>query len=246
MERDGRVFFWLSIGALATALLTAFAAASSGLGSRAGLWDFRTGFLMLRAAAIGGLVSGALAIAALIGGRLDRISYLFSTIALVLGLTVFYIPWSWQRAARALPPIHDITTDPVDPPEFTSILKLREGAPNPAEYGGVAIAEQQRQAYPDIEPVILPLHFDEAFGRALDSAKRMGWEIAAADREAARIEATDTTFWYGFKDDVAVRLKSISEKETRVDVRSVSRVGRSDVGTNARRIREYAATLKTQ
>ncbi|MBI2412971.1 MAG: DUF1499 domain-containing protein [Deltaproteobacteria bacterium] len=244
MGRDDRVFFWISIAALVAAFLSALGAAASGLGSRAGLWGFRTGFLILRAASIGGLVSGAIAIAALIKVRGDRIAYLLSLVALVIGLTVFYIPWSWQRAARALPPIHDITTDPVDPPAFTSVLKLRDGAPNPTEYGGKDIAEQQRQAYPDITPVVLPLPFNKAFDRALDSAKRMGWEIVAADKEAGRIEATDTTFWYGFKDDVAVRLRNISEKETRVDVRSVSRVGKSDVGTNARRIREYTAMLE--
>ena len=66
----------------------------------------------------------------------------------------------------------------------------------------------------------------------------MGWEIVASDPKSLRIEATDTTPWFGFKDDVVVRLAN-SPSGSKIDVRSVSRVGKSDVGTNARRIKAY-------
>jgi len=123
------------------------------------------------------------------------------------------------------------------------VLPLRATAPNSAEYGGPEIAAQQRAAYPDIQPIVLPLAPTEAFQRALGAAREMGWEIVATDSAAGRIEATATTFWYGFKDDVVIRL-TLTDGGTRVDVRSESRVGGSDIGTNARRIREYVKRLQ--
>jgi uncharacterized protein (DUF1499 family) len=143
-----------------------------------------------------------------------------------------------MRQARLLPPIHDITTDLDDPPAFEAILPLRAGAPNPAAYGGPEVAAAQRAGYPDLAPLRLNASVPEAYRRALAAARGMGWDIVAADSAAGRIEATATTRWFGFKDDVVVRVRAAGAG-ARVDVRSVSRVGRSDVGTNARRIREY-------
>jgi uncharacterized protein (DUF1499 family) len=126
---------------------------------------------------------------------------------------------------------------------FEVILPLRAGAPNPAEYGGPALAKQQEEGYPDLVPGSLGISPEAAFPRALQAAKDMGWEIVAADPKSLRIEATDTTAWFGFKDDVVVRLTP-SPAGCRIDVRSASRVGQSDVGTNARRIKAYLARLK--
>ena len=84
----------------------------------------------------------------------------------------------------------------------------------------------------------------DAFKRALQAARDMGWEIVAADAAAGRIEATDTTFWFGFKDDVVIRVEA-DGAGSRVDLRSVSRVGVGDVGANAARIRAYLRTLGT-
>jgi uncharacterized protein (DUF1499 family) len=112
----------------------------------------------------------------------------------------------------------------------------------PAAYPGGEVAAAQRRAYPDIGPLALAMPPATAFARALDAAKGMGWEIVAADAGAGRIEATATTPWFGFRDDVVVRITPAAAG-SRVDVRSVSRVGRSDLGTNARRIREYLAML---
>jgi uncharacterized protein (DUF1499 family) len=107
------------------------------------------------------------------------------------------------------------------------------------------LAEQQREGYPDLAPVTLSLPPEQAFDRALTVAQDDGWEIVTADRTAGRIEATDTTFWFGFKDDVVVRLTPWGTG-TRVDVRSVSRVGRSDVGTNARRITSFLEAVQSE
>jgi uncharacterized protein (DUF1499 family) len=119
-----------------------------------------------------------------------------------------------------------------------AILPLRAGAPNPAEYGGAEVAAQQRAGYPDIGPLILQTLPQQAFDRALAAARDMGWEIVATDPTSGRIEATATTFWFGFKDDVVVRVTPVGDG-SRIDVRSVSRVGRSDVGSNAERIKAY-------
>jgi uncharacterized protein (DUF1499 family) len=163
--------------------------------------------------------------------------------ALAVGIAVAYVPWQWQQRAQSLPRIHDITTDTVNPPQFLAVLPRRAGAPNTAAYGGKEIADQQLKAYPDIRPLALGVPPGVAFGRARDAAESMGWEIVAADPATGRIEATATTLWFGFKDDIVVRV-SASEQGSRIDVRSVSRVGRSDIGTNAKRIREYLAKLQ--
>jgi hypothetical protein len=145
--------------------------------------------------------------------------------------------------AANVPPIHDITTDIVQPPQFVAILPLRKDAPNPAVYGGPEIAIKQRSAYPDIQTLILNAPGPQAFEQALTAARTLGWRIVAEVPQEGRIEATDTTFWFGFKDDIVVRVTAADERRTLVDVRSVSRVGRSDVGANARRIRVYLHRL---
>jgi uncharacterized protein (DUF1499 family) len=134
--------------------------------------------------------------------------------------------------------IHDITTDTETPPVFVAILPLRAGTPNTAEYGGPEVAAQQRTGYPDLKPLTLTIPPAQAFPHALAVAREMGWEIAANEPAEGRIEATDATFWFGFKDDVVVRITPAGSG-SRIDVRSVSRVGRSDVGKNAERITEY-------
>jgi uncharacterized protein (DUF1499 family) len=161
---------------------------------------------------------------------------------LLVGLTVVGIPWQMKRTAQRVPAIHDISTDTDDPPRFDAVLPLRKEEPNAADYGGPEIARQQHAAYPDVRPLLLRIPSHQAFTQALHAAEAMGWEIVAADPVEGRLEATDTTFWFGFKDDIVVRVQAQPDG-SRVDVRSVSRVGKSDVGTNARRIREYLRRL---
>jgi uncharacterized protein (DUF1499 family) len=208
---------------------------------RLGLWGFGTGFGMLRWAAYFGLASVAAALVALLT-RTGRRSVLIQAAALIVGLGVAFVPWRWLQQARRVPPIHDVSTDLEHPPEFVAVLPLRAGAPNPAVYGGPEVAAAQRAAYPDLRPLLVHLTPGAAFGRALASARAMGWEVVDADSTAHRIEATATTPWFGFKDDVVIRIEP-DPAGSRVDVRSVSRVGGSDVGTNAQRIRAYLARL---
>lgn len=234
MRRLRRVAPMLSVAALLLVI-------AAGPGTRLGLWDFRVGFQLLRWGAYAGIAGAGLGLVSLLwrppGSPLWR-----PLVAIGLGLVATLIPWSWLEQARRVPPIHDITTDTERPPEFVAILPLRAAAPNPATYGGPAVAAQQRSAYPDIEPLRLGLPPGDGFARALAAARESGWEIVAADSAAGRIEATATTGWFGFKDDVVIRVTP-EGGGSRVDVRSVSRVGMSDVGANAKRIRAYLKRL---
>ena len=136
----------------------ALAAVSAGFGARLGLWDFRTGFAILRLAAYGGLASATLSAFVVLAGlsvRGLKVSLTLSSLGLVIGGAVFYVPASWWKEAQRVPVIHDITTDPGDPPKFVMILPLRKNAPNPPEYGGPDVAEKQRAAYPDVKPLFL-------------------------------------------------------------------------------------------
>jgi uncharacterized protein (DUF1499 family) len=223
----------LGLAVLAGALLLA-----SGPLYRAGSAPLPTAFTLMRWAAYLGGAAMVLAIVALVFVRSQRS---LAVVALLIGGTAFLIPYQWQRTARTVPRIHDITTDTTDPPTFAAVVPLRANAPNKLDYSQ-EVARQQREGYPDLGPRTLNLPREQAFERALATARDAGWEIVAADPSAGRIEATDTTRWFGFKDDVVVRLTPEGNR-TRVDVRSVSRVGLSDVGTNARRIREFLDSL---
>lgn len=215
----------------------------SGPGTRLELWGFRTGFSLMRWAVYVGLAGAALGLVSLLVPALRRAGAIPAAVALVLGLAVAYVPWAGLQKARSVPPIHDISTDTTEPPAFVALLPVRLEAPNGAEYAGEDIARQQREAYPEIQPLRLELAPVQAFEQALAAARDMGWEIADADRGDGRIEATDTTFWYGFKDDVVIRVRA-DGSGSRIDVRSMSRLGGSDVGANAERIRRYLARIE--
>jgi uncharacterized protein (DUF1499 family) len=226
------------------ALVVAALAALSGLGSRWGLWHFRTGFTLLQWAAYGGMAAAVLGLIAAYWTRpgTGRRGMAIALGALLLGLLAFGVPWQNRRVAAGVPAIHDITTDTENPPQFVAIAPIRADAPNPITYEGEDVARLQRSAYPDIRPVILDLPREQAFRRAYEAVERQGWSIVEADEAAGRIEATDRTFWFGFRDDVVIRLTPMDSR-TVVDVRSKSRVGRSDLGANARRIRRYLEAL---
>lgn len=139
------------------------------------------------------------------------------------------------------PPINDISTDTDAPPEFVDVVPLRGDAPS--EYLGAEAAQMQRSAYPDIRPFLVSAPRDEVFDAAVEVVKDEGWELVAADDAAGRIEATARTGWVRFEDDVVIRVRAEGER-TRVDVRSKSRMGRGDMGVNAKRIRGYLDALR--
>lgn len=230
---------------LLSALVAAVLLLIAGPGARMGWWDFRSGFTMMRWALYLGAEAGVLGIILLLipAGRRSGVAPLLA--AVLVGFGVAAVPYLQVQKARSVPPIHDITTDTADPPEFVAIAPLRADAPNPVAYPGEETAAQQREAYPGIGTLQVDAWPAIAFEHALETARMKGWEIVAASEEEGRIEATATTFWFGFKDDVVIRIRG-DNGGSAVDVRSKSRVGRSDVGANAARIEAYLEDLQAR
>lgn len=213
---------------------------SSGIGVRVEMWHFRTGFVLLKYAAYCGGTALLITVAGMFLSAGKTRKYLVLVIAAIsVALTTVIIPVYWKVTAGRMPRIHDISTDTANPPEFIAVLPLRKDASNTTVYGGLEIAVRQHEAYPDIKPLVLNLSFEQAFVRALDVARDMKWEIVSEVPEEGRIEATDTTFWFGFKDDIVVRITAVGSVRSVVDIRSVSRIGVSDVGANAARVRSF-------
>src|SRR5271157_260911 len=156
------------------ALLAGFAAILSGPGTRYGLWNYRTGILVLRWAAYGGTVAAALSLIGLIASLRIVIvrGFLWALLGVVIGGFLAGIVLHWKQVAESVPRIHDITTDTKNPPQFVTIMSLLKNDENSHVYGGEVVASQQRKAYPDIIPVILPVPPDQAFERALTVARR--------------------------------------------------------------------------
>ena len=233
----------LRLGGLVV-LLAVATIALAGLGSRWAWWQFPTGFTLLRWGGYAALAGAALSI---VGALADRPwrgrSFAVALVLSALAIATVAVPWNWRRTARQVPPIHDITTDTERPPEFVVLRDLRPGARNPVEYGGPQIAAQQRAAYPDLKPAVLPVPPLQALTRATAAAHSLGWQVVSVDTTAGLLEATDRTRWFGFYDDVVVRVTP-APGGSRVDARSLSRVGGSDVGTNARRLRRFLAELR--
>ena len=215
----------------------------SGFGYRLNLWDLTAAFYTFVIGSWVAAAGGVLCILAALATRpgTGRRGFGLSLLGLILAIAGFGTVLRWRATAKAAPPIHDISTDLTNPPQFVAVLPLRAKAPNSAVWD-TSTVEKQRSGYPDIQPVTLPVPPGAAYVLALSAARDMGWTIVANDSATGRIEATATTRWFGFKDDVVVRIGP-DPKGSRVDVRSESRVGGSDVGTNASRIRAYERRL---
>jgi uncharacterized protein (DUF1499 family) len=193
-------------------------------------------FYAMRIAVYTGGVALVLALIQVIFMR-KTISWPVTGLAVICALVAVIMPLSQMSKAKSVPAIHDITTDMVNPPKFVAILPLRADAPNPAAYQGDEIAKQQLEAYPELQTKTFPNEADKVFAAALATLESMGLDIVAAEPTEGRIEAVHTTTWFGFKDDVVIRIQSEGQI-TLFDARSKSRVGRSDVGKNAERLNE--------
>jgi uncharacterized protein (DUF1499 family) len=161
---------------------------------------------------------------------------------LLIGLALIAYPLYLGVKAYRLPAIYDVTTDPIDPPRFEAIARIRPRDANPVTYAGLYTAEQQRVAYSDIEPDLTTASPQEAYDAVLKVITKRKWHVvdarppqATAPRDGL-IEAIARTPILGFRDDVAVRVRATREG-ARIDVRSASRYGRHDLGTNAARVR---------
>ena len=172
-------------------------------------------------------------------------SLILPAVALILGGVAWGVPYSLLRKAESVPPIHDITTDTKDPPQFLpDVVALRAAthAANSTVYGGAKIAAQQKKAYPYIQPMVFKLPVSKVFSAALQASRAMGWKLDSEHPDMGIIEASSTTFWFGFTDDVVIRIQPASDG-TRLDIRSESRIGESDIGHNAARIMRFRAML---
>jgi uncharacterized protein (DUF1499 family) len=238
----------LVVLALALAIIAIVLLAAGPLGWRAGLLHYRVGFFTLLPWAfhLGVAAVGIAALGLALGNRrLAGGDVVGAVAALAIAGIAIYFPWQAGEMRGDYPRINDITTDTKTPPPLTASIAARAAEPgaSSADYGGPGVAAQQVKSYPDIVPAILPVPPDAAFARALATAAAMGWTIAIADPAAGRIEAYDRSRWFGFTDDIAIRITP-DESGSRVDIRSASRQGRGDLGVNARRIRAFLAALK--
>ena len=215
-------------------------------GWRFGLWNYRLSFRMVAWAQDLALAAAIIAALGLILGRsvIDRRSRLLAAVLVVFGAGVIAVPWAWGRLNGPHPPINDITTDTENPPVFVAALAAREAEQaRPVIYGGAMVAHEQQAYYPDIAPLSLAAPPGRVFERALATAQALGWRILASDAQKGMIEASDTTLYYGFTDDIVIRVIA-DGAGSRVDIRSHSRQGTGDNGVNAARVRKYLAALK--
>jgi len=224
------------------AILAALAAAAlllSGPGTRWGWWDFKIGLLLFAAAFVAGLLALLISGIAWIRTRPNPMA----AMATIAGALIVVLPLTQVIGARGKPRIHDISTDLADPPRFSAVLPLRADTPNGApDHIDDATANAQRAGYPGLSTLDLPIPADAAFAKAVEAAKTMEWEIVSIRPEEGIIEATATTAWFGFHDDIVVRIRPAGS-HSRIDVRSTSRVGRGDAGKNADRIQRYLRLL---
>jgi uncharacterized protein (DUF1499 family) len=148
---------------------------------------------------------------------------------------------------RSAPPIHDVTTDLDDPPAFRIAGRHPDNAGRDLTYplGGRSVPDRQRAAYPDLAPVRVALAPAAAFELALETIEALGWTMSWSNAELGLIEATESSNLFRFVDDVAVRVRPDGEGSV-VDLRSTSRVGVSDLGANAERIRRFSEELQSR
>lgn len=224
----------LFAGVLALLLLLA-----SGPLYQAQILGLMNAFLAMRIALIVGAVAIVLALIQVVFMR-KTISWPVTGIAVLCAAVAIFMPLSMMNKVKSVPPIHDVTTDLVNPPKFVAILALRADASNPAAYQGEDIASQQRTAYPELQTQTYQQTTEQVFDAALTTVKDMGLKVVTSDKTLGLIEAYDTTTWFGFVDDVVIRIQS-TEQMTMLDARSKSRVGMSDLGKNAERLNALIA-----
>lgn len=231
--------------------------AVAALGSKFGLWSWQFGFGTLTRTVGPKLLfiflgAGVLSMIAAFVIKPKR-GIFIAILALALPVAGLGYAKSVGTKVRGLPFIHDISTDTQNAPVFTGKILAERAAVdgvNALEFssktdpvGKVLASVAQVKAYPDIRTVIRQEAPDVLYAKALETAKSLGWTIKDMNAEDGRIEATDTTFWFGFKDDVVIRVGKGTGGGSVLDIRSVSRVGQSDIGKNADRIREFLDAL---
>ncbi len=231
---------------LVLAILTAVLAVVSGFGVRMEWWGFPVGFKLLKAAFILGLINGGVAIIVSAAGLVKKIPLQSRALpALIVSSLVAGVPYFAEREFRKIPTYVDATSNFEDPPVFVLLAEERKAT---AEYllkfsAGEA-ETAQRKYFPDLESVSVEHSVAEAKQMTREILLEMGLSLAPSEGNSERVEATDSSFWFGFKDDVVAVFKALPDGSTQVDVRSASRVGKLDGGANARRVQAILAALR--
>jgi Protein of unknown function (DUF1499) len=245
---QGNLVLAAGLGALVWGLVSA-------VGTGWGLWEYTSGLKGVTWAFFLGL--GAILFGILFGwrGRKSITPPPRSRRWIGMLSAVIYVGWvgTFLMAALTVPAIHDISTDLADPPSFQT-LQLRadnlDNVPGANDDEMKGLTPQQRwvtvhqKGYGDIRSVRINEPVPMVIAKAERLAKARGWDIAVSLPEEGRMEATDTSAFFRFKDDVVLRVKPTDTGEgSVVDMRSVSRVGVSDLGMNAKRVRSFLADL---
>ena len=210
---------------------------------RTGVMTFGGPLLIVAVATIIALVALLMSVLALVGGLGgDGAQTNRALLGLIVSLVVVFAPLNGLRKAMTVPPIHDISTDLANPPVFSHVPSLRADGDNSLALDS-KVMDIQKAHYTNLRPVTLEVGMAEAFAQAVLTAEDMGWEIVHSDAASGQIEAVVTTLLFGFKDDVAIRMTAV-DGGTQIDLRSVSRVGQSDLGANAARIQGFLDAIQ--
>jgi uncharacterized protein (DUF1499 family) len=210
---------------------------------RLGLSDFLLPLGMIAIATLVALLALLLSALAVLGGLFgEGLQVQRALIGLAISLAIVIVPLSGLRKLTTTPVIHDITTDTDNPPLFQHVGSLRADGDDRLAIDPEVIAKQ-KAFYVDLAPLQVETGLSQTFARAVLAAESLGWEVVASDAASGHIEAVDTTAFFGFKDDVVLRLSAV-EGGTRIDMRSASRVGESDLGANATRIQAFFAEMQ--
>jgi uncharacterized protein (DUF1499 family) len=216
------------------------------LGKRLGLFDYKIGIAGIQYTLF--LAAGVFVVG-LFCWLLQRESNLKGSKAARLAMILSLLPLlgigSQILMVRSLPGIHNISTDTTNPPEFNRIAELRTEEDNPLEYQA-SLADQQIKAYPNVKSLTTDLTPRQAHRIALGIASYLDWDIVAENVVTGVIEATETTKLWAFKDDVVLRITESPEGGSTIDMRSVSRIGQSDLGANAKRIEKFMAEFRAR
>ncbi len=238
---------WWANALLIGAVLAVVCLPVGALGSKMGIWPFTGGFMLL---GVGVVLATAVFFLGVIAAVLVFVRKMPAErgavlTGVVLSLLVLMFAGMQISTATSVPAIHNITTDTLDPPQFDKLVAVREAeSANPLTYDSAKLAPLQQQAYPQVKPLISQVPPAQMLDKAVAALESMGLQVVDVNPGAGRVEATHETFWFGFKDDVVVRVRNEGGGSV-VDVRSVSRVGESDLGKNAERITELLARLQS-
>jgi len=246
-----RITFFLAI---AVPLIFMIAA----LGSKFGVWDWKFGFGVLSRkiapyVMLASLIFGFLSLILAIAVR-PRRGFFTAALAILIPVAAGVHSKSVQKMAGELPLIHDITTDTQNPPTFSATMaeiRAKTEGVNTLDYVGKKdlrekklVSVLQTRDYPDVRPLVMSDDVEVVFAEAKQVALQMGWDIVNEDAASGKLEATASTFWYGFKDDVVIRVRPSEGGGSVLDIRSVSRVGASDLGANAARVKTFLKLMR--